>query len=269
MKLACTAWSFPALTLPEVAGVAQALGIDAIDVGLFYRSTLDRARLLDDPRGYAAEVGALGVTLSNLYYLFGATPADRHLADPHALAANQADFSRVVQFCRAASIPSIMVLPGVVGVAQTRREALAASVASLGALQPLAEEAGVLLAIEPHVHSLAESPALVLELLERVPGVRLVLDYAHFVCLGYRQDEIDVLAPHAAHIHLRQARPGALQAKLGQGTINFAALLGTLREQNYSGYLAIEYVHQDYMNTLFDDVLTETVQMRDLVRASG
>jgi hypothetical protein len=43
-------------------------------------------------------------------------------------------------------------------------------------------------------------------------------------------------------------------------------VLTTLRKAGYDGYLAIEYVHQGYMNTLFDDVLTETVQMRDLVR---
>jgi sugar phosphate isomerase/epimerase len=116
------------------------------------------------------------------------------------------------------------------------------------------------------VHSYLESPNLTLELLGRVPGLKLVLDYAHFVCLGYRQEEIDLLAPHAAHVHLRQARMGALQTKLEQGTINFPALLGTLRESGFGGFLALEYVHQDYMGTLFDDVLTETVKLRDLVR---
>ena len=61
-------------------------------------------------------------------------------------------------------------------------------------------------------------------------GVRLALDYAHFACLGYRQEEVDPLAPHAAHVHLRQARPGVLQAKIGQGTLNFPAMFGTLRD---------------------------------------
>jgi hypothetical protein len=31
----------------------------------------------------------------------------------------------------------------------------------------------------------------------------------------------------------------------------------------------VEYVHQTYMNTLFDDVLTETIRMRDAMRALG
>ena len=75
-----------------------------------------------------------------------------------------------------------------------------------------------------------------------------------------------MLAPYAAHIHLRQARPGYLQAKLDQGVIDFRALLALLRSQGYERALAIEYVHQAYMNTLYDDVLTETIAMRDLVR---
>jgi sugar phosphate isomerase/epimerase len=77
---------------------------------------------------------------------------------------------------------------------------------------------------------------------------------------------VDPLAAHAAHVHLRQARPGALQAKFAQGSINFPALLGTLRDAGYAGALALEAVHQDYMGTLHDDVLTETVLMRDAVR---
>jgi len=104
-------------------------------------------------------------------------------------------------------------------------------------------------------------------LLAKVPRLKLTLDYAHFVCLGHTQDAIDALAPHAAHVHVRQAKPGALQTKLSHGTINMAAMLGTLRDTRYDGWLSVEWVHQDYMDTLYDDVLTETIQCRDLLRA--
>jgi sugar phosphate isomerase/epimerase len=173
----------------------------------------------------------------------------------------------VVRFCREAGVPTLFVLPGVVNPGQGRAEALAQSATSLNRLMPIAQEAGVTLTVEPHVHSYLESPALALELIERVPGLKLTLDYAHFVCLGWRQDEIDVLVPHAAHMHMRQARPGALQTKAHEGTINMAAQLAVLKSANYAGYLSLEYVHQDYMGTLYDDVLTETVQLRDLIRA--
>ena len=123
------------------------------------------------------------------------------------------------------------------------------------------------LTVEPHVHSFLETPALALDLLSRVPGLKLTLDYAHFICLGWRQDEIDAPAPHAAHVHLRQARPGALQAKLDQGTINIEAQLHALQSAGFAGHLALEVVHQDYMDTLHDDVLTETIRLRDRVGA--
>src|SRR5262249_17680469 len=158
---------------------------------------------------------------------------------------------------KTAGIATVFVLPGVVNPGQGRTEALAQSAKNLNRLQPIAEEAGVTLTVEPHVHSYLESPKLALQLIEKVPGLKLTLDYAHFTCRGWRQEEIDVLAAHAAHMHMRQAKPGALQTKGHEGTINMDAQLATLKAAGYAGYLSLEYVHQDYMATVFDDVLSE------------
>lgn len=268
MELTCASWSFPACSLTEAVGIVRTLRIGALDLSFLHGPALDRKRLLGSPESLTAEIDALEIKASNLYYLFGDTPQERNLADPASLVPNVEDFEKAMNFCRVAGVPSVMVLPGVVNPGQSRDEAFGQSARSLQELLPMAQEAGVTLTIEPHVHSYLESPSLVLELLERVPNLKLTLDYAHFVCLGYRQEEIDSLAGHAAHVHLRQARPGALQAKLLEGTINFPALIATLKENGYDGYLALEYVHQDYMNTLYDDVLTETIQLRDLIRSS-
>lgn len=267
MKLSLTAWSLRACSLAEAAAISKALGIGALDLGYFYGPALDKAALLAEPEKTANAVLGLGIDLPNLYHLFGDTLGDRNLADTRNLDRNLADFRQVVRFCEAASIPTVFVLPGVVNPGQSRTDALIQSAESLRQLLPIAAESGVTLTIEPHVHSYLESPALVLDLIDRVPGLKLTLDYAHFVCLGWRQDEIDVLAPHAAHVHLRQSKTGELQTKLDKGTINIGAELGTLREAGYSGRLSIEYTHQDYMNSLNDDILTETILMRDLVRA--
>ena len=120
--------------------------------------------------------------------------------------------------------------------------------------------------IEPHVHSYLESPDITLEVLSLVPGLKLVLDYAHYVSIGWTQDSIDILTEHSGHIHLRQAKAGFLQTKLEEGTLNFPAIFGKLKEVGYDKYMSIEYVHQNYMNTLFDDVLSETIKMRDLFK---
>ena len=266
MRLSLTSWSLPACTLREAADISKALGVDALDVGLFYRSALDRRAMMADPRSVADTVRSLGVPVPNYYHLFGFDLADRNLAMPDTIEQNVTDFERVAEFCRLAEIPTVFVLPGVVNPRQSRQEALLEFARSLTALMPVAAKSKVALTIEAHVHSFLESPSMVLQLLERVEGLRLTLDYAHFVCLGYRQEEIDPLAPYAAHVHLRQARPGVLQAKSNEGAINMNAMFGTLRDAGYRGALSLEYVHQDYMATRYDDVLTKSISLRDQFR---
>lgn len=265
MKLSLTSWSMPACTLQECADISRALGIGALDVGLFYASALDRDQILSDPAGAAECVRALGVDLPNYYHLFGEGLAGRNLALPGTLDANARDLEAVMRFADAAGIATVFILPGVINPGQSRGDAARVSRESLKRLGELAASFDAKLCFEPHVHSLAESPSLVADLVAET-GVGLALDYSHFACLGYRQEEVDTLAPHAVHVHLRQARMGALQTKYAEGTLNFPAMFGTLRDAGYTGALAIEYVHQDYMNTLCEDVLTETVTMRDVFR---
>lgn len=262
MRLSLTAWSLPACTLRESADISNALGIGALDVGLFYRSALDKAALLAEPEAVAETVRGLGVAVPNYYHLFGEGLEGRNLAQPGTLEENLKDLKQVLTFADAAGIGTIFILPGVVNPGQSRAEAERASIASLTEMVALAADHKATLCIEPHVHSFAESPAIVQRLVAAT-GIKLALDYSHFACLGYRQDEVDPLAPHAAHVHLRQAKMGALQTKFAHGTLNFPAMFGTLRDAGYTGALAIEPVHQDYMNTLFEDVLTEIVALRD------
>jgi sugar phosphate isomerase/epimerase len=268
MQLSVTSWSFPACTLDESWAIAQALGFKALDVGLFYGPALDKAQVLADPDGAAKDLTARGIKAANLYWLFGSGLADRALTDPAARQSNIVDFTSVCTFAQKAGIPSVFVLPGVAD-GGPKEQAIRESSVSLSAMLPIATDHGVTLTVEPHVGGLLASPTETLQLLDQAPGVKLALDYAHFACMGYRQTEIDPLARHAGHVHLRQARPGALQAKWGEGTLDFAAMIATLRAVSYDGWLAVEYVHQAYMNTLFDDVLTETIRMRDAMHAFG
>lgn len=262
MYLSLTSWSFPACTLKEAADISIALGIGALDVGTFYRAALDKSEILSAPEKAAQKLDELGVRIPNYYHLFGDGLDGRNLALPGTIDQNARDLEQVLSFADAAKIPTVFILPGIINPGQTREDAMRVSIESLKALSKIANNYAAEICIEPHVHSWTESPALVQKLIDET-GIKLALDYAHFTCLGFRQDEIDPLATHTAHIHLRQARMGVLQAKMAQGTLNFPAMFGTLKDAGYNGALAIEYVHQDYMNTLFDDVLTETITMRD------
>lgn len=267
MKLSVTAWSFPLLTLEEIGQIAKALGLDAVDVGLFYASALDKARILSEPETYGAEVKAsLPVDVANYYHLFGGDLLERNLALP-ADPNNLSDLKSTLAFAKAAGAPSVFILPGMINPNQSRSAAINASAEALKPMVAAGQEAGVTVTVEPHVHGILESVDATHDLISKVPGLKIALDLAHFVSLGFRQDEIETLAPQAGHVHLRQAKQGHLQEKMENGTINFPAFFGALRDAGYDGWLAIEYVHQAYMNTLFDDVLSETVKMRDCFRA--
>ena len=264
MKLSVTSWSFPQCNLNESTGLSNLLGISAIDLGYFYRSALDKNTLLKDYKKIINEINKYNINYPNLYHLFGNSLEDRNLADINNLEDNKKDLSTVTNFCVEANIPSIFILPGVTNPGQSRNDALKNSINSLNSLNEITSKKNIQLLIEPHVHSFLESPDIVLELLSKTPGIKLALDYAHFACLGYTQDSVDVLAEHAGHVHLRQAKSGYLQTKLEEGTLNFPAMFGKLKEVGYDKYLSIEYVHQNYMMTVYDDVLSETIKMRDL-----
>jgi sugar phosphate isomerase/epimerase len=269
MKLTVTSWSFAACSLKESWAIARALGFEAMDLGLLHGAALNRGRIVSDPVGAAAGVAGLGIKASNLYWLFGADIAENAVTDPAAKARNEAELDQVCRFATTLKCPSIFILPGVQRPGVPKVTAVTSAVDGLRGLVDVAARHGVTLTVEPHVGGLLSSPGETLNLLAAVPGLRLTLDYAHFACIGFTQAEIDVLAPFAAHVHMRQARPGALQAKWGEGTLDFTAMVGRLADTGYDGYLSVEYVHQGYMNTLFDDVLTETVRMRDHLRACG
>lgn len=264
MHLSLACWSFPSLTMSELAGVARALGIGSIDVGLDGRSALSREVILVDPQRAAADLrkAVPDLSFANYYHRFGDGLAGRNLSDPGSLDANTRDLRQVMAFADAAGIATVFVLPGIVNPGQGRKDAARAGIRSLKALGEAAASFTARLCFEPHVQSWCESPELAARAVEE-SGVGLALDHAHFACLGWRQDEIDPLCAHAVHVHLRQARPGALQAKYAQGTLNFPALFGALRGAGYTGALGLEVVHQDYMNTLGDDVMTETIALRD------
>ena len=269
MELCLTGWSFPLLSLEEAAGVGAALGFTAMDWGAFPGGQLDREAILNEPKRALKRLRETDMLASNLYWTFGAGFKERALNNPDRdeRLRNIEDFKRVVDFCVEAGIPSVMLLPGVLHPGQSQAEALATCVEGCQELLQVSEPAGIAFALEPHVMGLLETPEAVLQVVNEAEGVRLALDYGHFLTLGYRQADVDPLAPYAAHVHLRQAKPGFLQTRLEHGVLNFPRILSTLRAAGYDGYLAVEYVHQDYLQTDNVDVISETVKLRDLLRA--
>jgi sugar phosphate isomerase/epimerase len=267
MKLTITSWSFPRCTLEEAAGIAKALGFEAMDASAFPGGHLDHAGILKGSADNVTRVKRLGLTLSNIYYTFGKGFVDRALNTPNKKIRrrNREDFKRVIDFCVATECPSVMMLPGIVHAGKTRQESIELVIEAMRELLAIAHPAGVEIAIEPHVMSVLESPADTAHVVQHT-GAKLALDYSHFITLGYTQAATDPLCAFAAHVHLRQGKPGFLQTRLEHGTLNFGAMIDTLRQAGYDGYLAVEPVHQDYLQTDNVDVISEAIKLRDLAK---
>lgn len=269
MKACLAIQAIRSCTLEEAAGIARALGFTAMDLDGVMDTTLRRDRILKNDHGEVQRVKDLQLTIPNIHWTFatGNLYPSINDPDPAVRASNNEQIQRLVEFCQKAGIASILVLPGMFLPGQSASDARKRSADALNEYAEIGKAAGVAVYFEPHVRSAFESPETTAWLARQAPGVRVTLDYAHFICQGYTQPEIDALIPFTGHVHLRQARPGLLQARLEDGTINFSLVLDNLRQAGYSGYLCVENVYQDYIGANNVDVLTETVKMRDFLKA--
>ena len=268
VKLAGAAWSFVGASLSESAAILQALGVQAMDLIAAPGALLDSREIESDPEGQARRVTEAGLPLSNLLYIFGDGFDDRPVnsVDESVRAANRETFKRILQFCKAARIPSVLVLPGIDQAGITHEEAVELSAVAMNELAALAAAEDVLFLFEPHVESVLESPFETLTFLQQNPALKIVLDYSHFVAQGYEPADVDPLVPYAGHVHLRQACRDKLQARWDDGVIDFPAVVELLEAAGYSGYLTLEYEHDPWMDCDQVDVMTETIRMRDEIR---
>jgi sugar phosphate isomerase/epimerase len=94
--------------------------------------------------------------------------------------------------------------------------------------------------LEPWAGAVVNSTEACRAVVADVPGLRLLVDTGHVADWG--GDPLELL-PYADHVQLRQGRPGAAQLHIDDptGVVDFAAVIGRLRELDYRGRLSVEY----------------------------
>ena len=92
MKISVTSWSFPECSLEESIGISKLLSINAIDLGYFYKSSIDKKKLIEDYKSIINKLNKYEIDYSNLYHLFGSSLSDRNLAIKDSLEQNSAAF---------------------------------------------------------------------------------------------------------------------------------------------------------------------------------
>ena len=147
-----------------------------------------------------------------------------------------------------------------IGGHASQEENEAAFLANIETLAAAAEDAGVDVALEIHGDIMA-SGARTLPLLERIGHPRVKVAYDTGNCEFYGDvkavDDLAPIVPYLANVHLKDHRGGKAVWDFpapGDGTIDFAAVLGILEAGGYRGPLSVEVEFQGEPWPPLDDV---------------
>ena len=276
LNLSCTDFSFPLLAHDQALAAIALLGLRGADIGLFEgHGHLKPGDELKRPAGSGAKLkrrlAAHGLNVSDIFLQIHAGFVEFAINHPKAKrrAFARDQFLRALEYAQAAGAGHVTILPGVTFGEESRAASVARSVDELNWRVARAKAARLQLAVEPHVGSLTDTPERALALAQRVPGLGFTLDYAHFTRAGIADARIEPLIQFATHLHARTARRGRLQAPLQENTIEYSRLVQALARAKFSGWVALEYVWIDWEHCNEVDIISETVQLKNLLTAAA
>lgn len=277
IRLACADNTFRLVQPWERAvELIRLLELDAVDVCLMgNRSHLRPEDVRDDLPGCARRIrdglAGAGLALSDVFCIPW-TDFER-CAPNHPDAAererSRALFRDLLELAVSAGAPGMTMLPGIDWPGEAHEDSFARSVEELSWRAEQARGAGVGFSIEPHLGSVAQAPEEAARLCRETHGlVRLTLDYSHFVYQGYDESAIEPLLAHARHLHARGSRRRRMQAPLEDSTVDFERMVAALGEVGYAGDIGLEYLWIDWERLNECDTVSETILLRDRLRAA-
>jgi sugar phosphate isomerase/epimerase len=275
MLLSCTSTSFSSLSFESAVTVTGLLGLDLVDVDCYTGSDHVPAEAVSrDPAAAAARIRSAteraGVGVCQLFFTLGRDFADRAVNTPSdAVRKENEHVVRAMVTCaRACGAHGLTTLPGVVWPDLGPDRSLDLAAQALRGFVVICEAGGIPLQVEPHLDSVADTPAKAQALVAAVPGLRLTLDYSHFLVQGLPPEEVHGLLPLAGHFHARHAARGHLQTAARRSELDFADIRRRLDRLKYRGDICIEFVpFREWGGVEEVDVLTQTAMLRDVLRA--
>lgn len=271
-RISCSEYSFPAVPgQHERMGLVRLLGFEMVDIALFLA---DGTELVADPAAVAsslrASLAAHGLSSEDLFLAIGATVEEIALngREESSRAQGRLEFAAATRVASELGIPGVTVLPGVTW-AEDPDEAWAVCVEELAWRVEQGAALGVQVRIEPHAGSIVPIPELARRLCIDVPGLWLTLDLSHFELQAVTLDRMLTLVPLAGHLHVRAAKPGAIQVRWRNNETDFAALVEASRVSGYAGAYCVEYVPMPKWRCDEVDVVTEVLATRGALLQLG
>jgi sugar phosphate isomerase/epimerase len=272
MRLTVSSYSFEAIPLEGALAVVKSMGFRETDIGGFHqrgRASLEPDQVGAHPERYADDLRRLldkyELKAGDYFAQFGTSPAHRALTDPDpdVPRRNVESMRGIARFCQRVGIPNVTVLPGVDDPSRTLEHNLDLAGTGLKRYVEVCGEHGVQVSFEPHMGSVTLTPELALQVVARAPGVKLTVDYTHFMLQYLPMERAHALLPHTGHFHIRAARPGKLQTRWAENQIDYADIISRLRALGYDRCLSIEFVCADWYDVNQVDTLYETMAAKD------
>ncbi len=274
LKLACADFSFPLLSHDCVLDLISMLEFDGVDIGLFEgRSHLWPSRefksLAKSGKQLGKKLSDRGLRCADVFLQMNPSFIPFAVNHPEAARRGKARdwFLKTLDYANACGAKHVTTLPGVNFENEKSAESWQRTCAELAWRVEQAKKNKIIFGVEAHVGSIAPNPKAALQLVRDVPGLTLTLDYTHFTRAGLPDSAAEPLIKHASHFHARGARKGRLQCSFKENKIDYARVLRAMKKTNYSGYVGVEFVWIDWEHCNEVDNLSETIQMRDFLRA--
>ncbi len=235
MKLAFSTLGVPGMSVEDVVELARACGYDGVEL----RAHPEEPVHPHSPTGRRAEVVAafaaagLGIAAVAGYARAAAPGPDEPIL---------AELTDLVRLAGDLGAPSVRVFPG--GAEQPAEEADATAARRLGAIAPLAADAGVRVLLETHdSHRRAQDAVRVLGPVGH-GSVGAVWDVLHTWLGG--EDPAGSFAPLAPHLGYVQVKDVAsaedlAPLPLGSGVLPLGACVGALTRGGWDGWISWEY----------------------------
>ncbi|NOZ22914.1 MAG: sugar phosphate isomerase/epimerase [Planctomycetes bacterium] len=116
----------------------------------------------------------------------------------------------------------------------------------LGDYAKIAEELGVVFAIEPHVGGQFDVPEKAVWVMDNMkhPSIKVNFDISHFAVVDMTIDQcVPVLVPHAVHTHVKDGRmvDGKVKFLLpGEGDFDYAAYFKAMADAGWDDFITVE-----------------------------
>jgi sugar phosphate isomerase/epimerase len=274
MKLSLGNGAFPLLSLPQAISIAALLEFDGFDLVLMgngpHTRPEDIATEMDrwcaTTRGWLDDHGLAAADVFCIPWTNFTTMAPNH-PDAAERRRSRDLFRQMLDLAQGIGAPGVTMLPGVNWPEESADVSLKRAAAELQDRATEAAGRGLGFSVEPHVGSLCTTPADVLGLLAAAPDLRLTLDYTHFVSQGIAEADIEALAPAARYVQARGVAPGELQAPMKRTSMDFERMIDVLAATGYDGWVNVEYVWVAWNHLDEVDIVSETVLLRDRLRA--